>query len=201
MKIYILRHEDRTQDATFFSPLTEVGLENSIKLINTLEKLNINYIYSSPYIRTLQTIYPFLKKSEIKVKLDYGLSEIKNQNLIPKNSHTTRLPEYMIKSFQAEPNYRSSVEPEDIPYPEEEIDVQKRIKNFLKNLINNHGKTDDTILLVTHQIVCNIFIKIIHKYSDNKSINTFIDNYPKGALTLIFNNLEWEFIPINWKIK
>ena len=58
MKIYILRHEDRTMDLTFFSPLTKNGLEKSVKLIDHLEKERINVIYSSPYIRTLQTIYP-----------------------------------------------------------------------------------------------------------------------------------------------
>ena len=58
MKIYLIRHEDRTMDLTFFSPLTKIGLENSVKLITTFEKEKINTIYSSPYIRTLQTIYP-----------------------------------------------------------------------------------------------------------------------------------------------
>ena len=62
MKIYLLRHEDRTQDATFFSPLTKQGLENSVKLIKDLEKSNINIVYSSPFIRTLQTIHPYVKK-------------------------------------------------------------------------------------------------------------------------------------------
>ena len=33
MKIFILRHEDRTMDGTFFSPLTQDGLDKSIKLI------------------------------------------------------------------------------------------------------------------------------------------------------------------------
>ena len=33
MKIFILRHEDRTQDATFFSPLTSTGLEKSELLV------------------------------------------------------------------------------------------------------------------------------------------------------------------------
>ena len=66
MKIYLLRHEDRTMDLTFFSPLTKNGLENSVELIKHLEKEKIDTIYSSPYIRTLQTIYPYSKKYNIK---------------------------------------------------------------------------------------------------------------------------------------
>jgi hypothetical protein len=33
MKIYLLRHEDRTQDCSFFAPLTYDGLENAKKLV------------------------------------------------------------------------------------------------------------------------------------------------------------------------
>ena len=45
MKIYVLRHEDRTMDLTFFSPLTKNGLDNSIELIKHLEREKINIIY------------------------------------------------------------------------------------------------------------------------------------------------------------
>ena len=38
MRLYILRHEDRTMDASFFSPLTKEGLDNSVKLIDILNK-------------------------------------------------------------------------------------------------------------------------------------------------------------------
>jgi len=44
MRLYILCHEDKTQDATFFSPLTKQGLENSIKIIDDLKKEHINII-------------------------------------------------------------------------------------------------------------------------------------------------------------
>ena len=201
MKIFILRHEDRTQDATFFSPLTKAGLENSIKLIPILENLQIKYVYSSPFIRTLQTVYPYIKQSNTNVKLDYGLSEIKHEDLIPKWSHTTRLPEYMNENFLVDSNYKGSVEPEDITFPEKEIDVQKRVKAFLKNIISNHLNTDDTILIVTHQVVCNIILKIIYKYGKEKPPVESANNYPKGAVSLVFDNLEWTFKPINWKIK
>ena len=95
MKLYILRHEDKTQDATFFSPLTKQGLENATKLINELEKVEISHIYSSPYIRTLQTVHPYCKKHDLKIKLEYGLSEINHEDIIPKKSYQIRLPEYI----------------------------------------------------------------------------------------------------------
>ena len=47
MKLYILRHEDRTQDATFFAPLTKTGLDNSLKLIAKCDELHIKNIHSN----------------------------------------------------------------------------------------------------------------------------------------------------------
>ena len=132
MKIYILRHEDRTQDATMFSPLTETGLNNSIKLIQDLEDIDFDIIYSSPYIRTLQTVYPYVKKYNKKINLEYSLCEFQSSYLIPENSYQVRLPEYLAKSFGYNSHYKSIFDPENINYPENEHEVNKRIKFFYK---------------------------------------------------------------------
>jgi len=198
MKIFIIRHEDRTQDASFFSPLTKNGLENSKKLINKFEDLNITHIYSSPYIRTLQTIYPYAKTREKKIKLEYGLSEINDAHLIPKNAHGTYLPEYLAESFLYDENYKSTIQPNEINYPENEKDIVTRIKNFFKILITNHYKTDDRILLVTHQVVCNNILNLVNK---SLKIKDQKPNYQTGAITLVFEETGWTFKPINWKTK
>jgi len=195
MKIYILRHEDRTQDASFFSPLTINGLENSKNLISYLDKIDINVIISSPFIRTLQTIYPYANKYEMKVKLDYSLGEIQHPELIAKNSAGTRLPEYMAKSFLYDTNYKSTLEPEGLKYPETDKDLDFRVKNFLKILFTNYGKTDNNILLVTHQAVCNKILQLVYKMTGKEVVL----NYQKGAITLINDELTWTFKPINYK--
>lgn len=201
MKIYILRHEDRTQDATFFSPLTKLGLDNAEKLIEPLEKLNIKHIYSSPFVRTLQTIYPFSKKNNIKVKLEYGLSELQNEDIIPKKSYQVRLPEYMAELFNYEPNYKEKVEPENLIYPEKEINVLSRVRSILKHIVTIHGETDDNILIVTHQTVCRTILKIVKKYGVLKPSEEILNNYPKGGLTEVLDGTVWVCKEINWKTK
>ena len=117
MKIYILRHEDRTQDATMFSPLTKEGLKKSIDLSDILKDLNIDLIYSSPFIRTLQTVQPYAKSRNKKINLEYGLEEIQHPSLIPENSYTVSLPIYICESFNYNPKYKSTLEPENNKYP------------------------------------------------------------------------------------
>ena len=202
MKLYILRHEDRTQDATFFSPLTLLGLENSEKISEYLiqNKINFTQIYSSPFVRTLQTINPYCKEKNIKIKLEYGLAEIQSNKLIPCNSFQVRLPEYMAEIFNYDSKYKSIIEPEHFEYPENEKHVSKRIKIVLSNIIEKYGNTNENILFVTHGAICNEIMKIIYKsYSLIKPKKEIINKYPIGSLTLILDQECWTFIPQNWK--
>lgn len=188
MKLYILRHEDRTQDCSFFSPLTKEGLDNSIKLIDILKKDNINTIYSSPYIRTLQTIYPYSIKNNIKVNLEYGLGEIQHQDIIAKKSTGLYIPEYIAKSFNYNPNYSSLLKPTEIKYPETIQDIENRVKQVLRNILVQHMDSDNNILLVTHQSLCTTMTKIHDKKFDIE--------YRKGLLCKIYDN-KWTCVKVN----
>ena len=194
MKIYILRHEDRTNDCSFFSPLTEKGLEKSNLLIEKLNECNINLIISSPFIRTLQTIYPFACKNNILINLEYGLSEIHNQDIIPKKAVGLKLPEYLFKSFKCNINYKTYIPHNNIKYPEIYNDVIKRTKLILKNIIIKYNKTNINILIVTHQSLCKCVLDIINKY--NKINPELINNYPLGKLCLVYND-GWNYKLIN----
>lgn len=195
MKIYLLRHEDRTMDLTFFSPLTEAGLENSVNLTNILEKEKINLIYSSPYIRTLQTIYPYAKKYNIKMNLDYSLGEIYDNEYIPKKSYQITLPEYIAKGFNYNEDYKSQIYPTDINYPEKNCDFIKRIKTFLKTIILQNHKSDKNIVLVTHKGNINIIINIIKKKLKIKDDR--VNSSQIGELLLIMENNNWVLNNIN----
>tara|TARA_B100001123_G_C15035393_1_gene917144 strand:+ start:59 stop:670 length:612 start_codon:yes stop_codon:yes gene_type:complete len=197
MKIFILRHEDRTQDATFFSPLTSTGLERSELLVDVLKKHKINKIYSSPFIRTLQTINPYCSKYDLKVNLEYSLSEIQHPLIIPEKSYQVRLPTYMANSFNCNEKYKSLLDPLEHVYPEDENNVSKRVRKFLNTLFNNKLERNDNILIVTHQVVCNEILKISTKKMRGVNIHSSF-NYPRGGLTQVFDKDEWLFEPINW---
>ena len=198
MKIYILRHEDRTMDLTFFSPLTKNGLENSLELVKNLEKEKINSVYSSPYIRTLQTVYPYCKKYNLKPKLDYSITELYQEDNIPKKSYQITLPEYIAESFNYETEYDTLMTPNDIKFPEDITSFNKRVKNFLKNIIKYNYNTDKNILLVTHQGVIDIILHSITKNNKELRAKLAEQKYPKGGLTKIFEDNKWNFNKINW---
>ncbi len=198
MRLYLLRHEDRTMDLTFFSPLTKNGLENSVELIKHLEKEKINSIYSSPYIRTLQTIYPYSKKYNLSPKLEYSITELYQEDNIPKKSYQITLPEYLAKSFNYNDEYKTLITPNDIKFPETVQMFSKRIKFFLKNIIRNNYNNNNNILLVTHQGVIDVILHLLSKNDKEIRNNTESLKYPKGALTQIFEDNKWKFKKINW---
>ena len=184
----------------FFSPLTQKGLENSIELIDKLRENKINLIFSSPFIRTLQTIYPYSEKYKVNINLEYSLAEFQHDEIIPKRSYTVRLPEYLAKDFNYNSEYNSEFEPENFNYPEKIEDIKKRVKRFFSNMIRNYHDKDVNILIVTHQLPCNILSKLAY---EKRSINTDSEysldvNYPTGALTKIFEDNKWKFDTINW---
>jgi 2,3-bisphosphoglycerate-dependent phosphoglycerate mutase len=180
MKIYILRHEERTKDASFFSPLTKQGHKNAQNLVNTLKNLNINKIYSSPYIRTLQTIYPYSKKYNIPINIDYGLIEILHESIIPPKSYDVELPDYMADYFNINKSYYPLITNKDLEYPEDDEKLLKRTKKIFKHIIATNKHTNTNILVVTHQGLCKNIINLKNK----------IENYETGQLSLIFDNYE-----------
>jgi len=189
MKIYLLRHEDRPNDCSFFTPLTKKGLENSIKLVDFLEKCNINVIFSSPFVRNLQTIYPFSKKNNIKINLEYGLSEIHLKDIIAKQSKGISLPEYYAELFNYNKEYNTIIKPNEIRYPENSFYFEKRNKKVFEYIINTYKNTDANILICAHMETCIYLLK---------KINPEIKYYNIGYLSKFIDNDSWNFEPINY---
>lgn len=197
MKIYILRHEERTKDATFFSPLTKNGLIKSINLIPILEKLKITTIFCSPFIRTLQTILPFSKHKNIKINLEYGLCEIQHPDIIPHTSYDVELPDYLCDEFNYNSEYISFIKNTELQYPEDNKIFEERTKKIVKYIIQKYYKTNENILLVTHQGHCKNILQIINKKSPIKPETESIDNYATGKLVLIFDKNKWNYSKLN----
>ena len=193
MKLYILRHEDRYEDCSFFTPLTKKGLSNANNLVKILDSCSIDLIFTSPFIRTLQTIYPYAKKKNILVNIDYSLSEIHRKDIIPKKAVGLQISDELAKDLNFNINYKSQINSNEIIYPEEFCNVFNRMRKFLKYILITYASTNYNIILVTHQSLCNSALKI------NKDINNenIIKNYPTGKCCLIFDYDKWSFKEIN----
>ena len=87
MTVYLLRHEKRFPIPTYFTSLTDEGLENSKLLCEEINTIQPDIILTSPFLRCIQTIYPYAKKYNKKINIDYSLYEFLEDPLFTKNNY------------------------------------------------------------------------------------------------------------------
>ena len=76
MRLFVMRHCERNVlDCSFESPLLPIGIHNAKNLYSQMNFINIDTIYSSPFLRTIQTADFYSKIKNIPINIDYSLAE------------------------------------------------------------------------------------------------------------------------------
>ena len=167
MKLILLRHEERHFDIGFNSNLTDNGIIRSCtSLIEKLEKLNIDIIFCSPFIRTLQTIFPYSYKYDKKINIEYGLYEYLHNPYFLIYKWYYDISEINDNDLNSIINldYKSIIKKDDFNVLENENDLEKRIKIFINFLKQNYNNKN--ILIVSHKGVINKIKDIYIKKTD-----------------------------------
>jgi 2,3-bisphosphoglycerate-dependent phosphoglycerate mutase len=182
MKLYIMRHCERNlNNCSFESPLLDIGHINAKKLCIIMKNYNINTIYSSPFLRSIQTGYYYSKKNNIPINIDYSLCEfmdIKDKNLMY-SINNYNIPNewrqnYNINTEQMfKTNFNNN----------ESITICiNRVNEFLNYIENKYRNINKNILLITHMSIINIILHIKKNTSENFDIDKY---YPMGLITNI----------------
>jgi len=180
MKIYLLRHEERFEPPAFYTSLTPTGLKNSVKLKDILNKEKIDVIYSSPFLRVLQTLMPYCLENNLqeKVNIEYSLYETMQDNCYLKDNHKIELKDTDKQFLLANPDYASFITVNTIKCPETNMDIKMRINMFIDNLIEVYKSSNLNILIASHAGV----LGEIENCKYDKSI------YPQGGVMLLYDN-------------
>lgn len=172
--IVLLRHCERDMNNQMFdSLLLEEGLLNSeTNVVNQLEKYEFDYIYSSPYIRCLQTLKPYIKFYNKSVKIDYNLCEsfenIKDKSQIFRELSNLEELEYNV----SDTSYTC------------DLAVKKRVKCFIDNINKNHSD-QDSILICTHECIIKEILQ--------QKLGYYFGYHEMGKI--------YEVVPIKYAIK
>lgn len=183
MKLILLRHDERDlSNPLFFTPLTDNGMRHRYDLVEPLKKQNIDVIYASPYLRTMETIYPTAKELGKKVNVEYGIGEYIHNPKFDTTNWYHEVEElygkhpYLRDIVNME--YRSKVRKSDFHILENENDVEKRIGKFMNEMMKEHK--NDTVLLVTHGGIIN---KIKDMYVTRTKMNA---DFPMGHFEIYY---------------
>lgn len=152
--VWIVRHGNRldfvhpewfnTAERRYDPPLSEDGLIQAKELGERLKKEKIAHIFSSPFLRSIQTADRVAEALNLPIKIEAGLSEWLNPFWM------TELPQTHPQTFLAEQypridwSYASQVMPQ---YPESEESLWQRTTQTAKRLVTDFC---EDILLVGH---------------------------------------------------
>lgn len=159
MIIYLLRHEERyPSNPLFFSKLTENGLKRANNLVNYLDTLNIDSIYCSPFLRVIQTIYPYCIKYDKFVNIDNSLYESMDSELFNESNSTHTWLDLPVEyKTIINKEYKSTIETVKLHEIFEKVCI--RVKSLLEKLKSH--QSSKSILIVTHLTVCNAILNNI----------------------------------------
>lgn len=157
--IFLLRHEERTEDPGFNTCLTEKGQLNSKTILDRLSRVGFipTRIYVSPYIRCLQTAKDISEKLQIRVMVDNSLAEWFNpKDSVDRITTPRKLSYPEIDRYNVDTNYLSFLSYELFPPYENWKSCIDRTGEFLKFLEKKHGNSnDEKILIISHLSVLN----------------------------------------------
>jgi broad specificity phosphatase PhoE len=153
-KIYIVRHGNRLDFVTpewfntakrrYDPPLSQDGFIQAQELGKRLKYEKIAHIFSSPFLRAIQTANEIAEILDLSIKIETGLSEWLNPDWMSEMPETQPPEELSLKYSRIDWNYKSCIIPK---YPENEETVNNRTGETAKILVKEFA---EDILLVGH---------------------------------------------------
>lgn len=155
MKIFLLRHAERghgkEQDT-----LTNLGIEQSEKIVYYLEKFNFDKIICADTNRAKKTIEPFVKKFPTKVEYTSLVNEQEMGELTGKSG--SEYKEELEKSGLIKEEFRPKG-------GENYFDLMNRAKQFLNNL---EKEKSENIFISTHAgFIRSVIILLLNMPKEN----------------------------------
>jgi broad specificity phosphatase PhoE len=140
----LLRHAHRldfiqpewfnTAPYPFDPPLSALGWQQILELTPQLSHLPIDHLYSSPYLRALQTAYPLSRAWDLKICMESGLREWLHPDWSPSLPATWPIATKMVQVPGIDFSYVESYAPQ---YPELVTDLDVRGAQVAEQLIVN----------------------------------------------------------------
>ena len=147
--VLLIRHGHRTCEPHFDTHLTEQGDTQAKELTTFLTSHKIARIYSSPYLRCLETAHPLSEALQQGIYVDYRLCECFIEDEAWRYPSPRRLTLEEVGQYHV-----VHTQYEDIPQIETWPQLQRRTTAFLDYCMETHTP-DETIVVMTHMSTLN----------------------------------------------
>ena len=162
MKFIILTNEDTSNEyknnntvLKSTDMLSKKGFENS-DLLETLIPESPDLIFASPYISTLQTIYPYCINNNKNVNIDYSLFPCEHKGVERTRYNIFKNHNYLCDIINK--TYLGTILSNNISKNESIFDIKNRLSPFLHKITTELKKTNTIVLIVAQQCICRLIL-------------------------------------------
>ncbi len=147
------------------TPLTDYGLNQAQAIADYwFDGVEVAHIYSSPFTRTVQTIYPTAQKLGMNIELLPDLLEFGSTTCGCDREKIKR--DYPLVITCSE---------ELLPVPESEAQAQQRAKLFTDKIAQTY-KNGETVIVCTHGTFMSYLVRAALNINDTDTFNCQVDN-------------------------
>lgn len=155
LKIWLVRHAHRldfiqpawfeTANLPYDPPLSALGWQQSLELVAKLQNSHVKKIFTSPYLRTIQTAYPIAQSLGLSIQVEEGLREWLHPEWSPSLPETLPIEILASQGLLIDLGYQSQVSP---VYSETIDQLLARSAQVIRNIIY---LSQDSVLIVAHK--------------------------------------------------
>lgn len=113
-------------------PLSPQGVDRASTLASELSQIPIDRLFSSPFLRSIQTAEPLARLLELPIQLEWGLCEWLCQDWSTELPQTTPVEELVKLYPNIDPSYQSLILP---CYPETLAQLRTRVLSIAHKLV------------------------------------------------------------------
>ena len=149
--VYLLRHAESRPSAAVKEPdwpLSELGKKQAHDIMPTLAKLDIDYVYTSPYLRAVETAKPFAGCAGKPLRVH---DELREQLSLWADS----VEEFMEQMRKKWEDFHFAP-----PGGESNAECQLRVVNAVRDIIRRHPGS--TLLVSSHGNAISLLLNSIH---------------------------------------
>jgi broad specificity phosphatase PhoE len=169
-------------------PLSPEGLKRSVFLAQKLGRLPIDLIFTSPFLRTIQTADPLARILQLPIRLEWGLCEWLCQDWTPAMPKTLSIDELRSDYPNIDLAYQSLVLP---CYPETHEELDARTSILAHALVRNNAQN---ILAIAHK---GSVLGMIAALTGNDAWRNY-DLHCGEAIKLVRVDDEWRLEIVDW---
>ncbi len=187
--VWLVRHAHRldfiqpewfeTAPLPYDPPLSALGWQQALELIPRLKKFHIQQVFTSPYLRAVQTAYPIAQSRGLLIQIEDGLKEWLNPGWSTSLPKTSSIEALIAQGFPIDSTYLSQLL---LTYPETTAELKNRADTVARKIITQF---DDRSLIVAHK---HTLTAIAESLTGNTATASSFDFTPAGVMVLTTAN-------------